>query len=607
MPTPQPSSEITPLTARLTWLLELLNGWWLTAFIGGLATTVLQHGIAEARLVWEFSVVTCLATVVLTSIVGLRWYLAESRLRFSFSNRRACIFAVTWLIGAIVLLIFGPVLPVWYTTGRWDAVVAWSQLFLLLSAAARLLVFVSRTTRRGNPALIFVVSFIGLILAGTVLLLLPGAHTAAGEELPLLERVRIALFTATSASCVTGLTVVPTGGVDAYWSRFGQVVIMLLFQIGGLGMMSISAIFALLIGRQLAFRESLAVSEVTEALTVRDVRHLLVAILIFTLLAEGVGAVFLSTLWPELPPAERAFYGAFHSISAFCNAGFTLTENSFVGYGTRWQVWLVTCLLIIAGGLGFGTISSCFDALTDAWKERHQNGLFRQRRLSERLPLSPRVNLTMTLSLFVAGTIGYWLLESTGVRGEQSFGERISEAWFQSVTFRTAGFNTVDHGSLEPASKLFACMLMFVGACPGSTGGGVKTAAAAIIVLSLISILRGRRHVECHGRMIPDDQVRAAFVMIAIGNTTLVVTTLLLLIFEPASMPFTDILFEATSAFATVGVSTGITADLSPPSQLVIIVTMFLGRVGPLTLMVALTGQDSDANYQYPSERVSLG
>ena len=184
--------------------------------------------------------VTCLATVVLTSIVGLRWYLAESRLRFSFSNRRACIFAVTWLIGAIVLLIFGPVLPVWYTTGRWDAVVAWSQLFLLLSAAARLLVFVSRTTRRGNPALIFVVSFIGLILAGTVLLLLPGAHTAAGEELPLLERVRIALFTATSASCVTGLTVVPTGGVDAYWSRFGQVVIMLLFQIGGLGMKSIS-------------------------------------------------------------------------------------------------------------------------------------------------------------------------------------------------------------------------------------------------------------------------------------------------------------------------------------------------------------------------------
>lgn len=607
MTVPQPPPEPTPLTARLTWVLKLLNGWWLTAFLGGLITTVLQHGIAEGRVVWEFGLVTCLSTMMLTSIVGLRWFLAEDRVRFWLANRRACIFATAWLVGAIILMIFGPVLPVWYSTGRGVAVVAWSELFLLLSAAARLLIFISRTTHRGNPALIFVVSFVGLILVGTTLLLLPGSYTAAAEELPLIERARIALFTATSASCVTGLVVVPTGGLDAYWTRFGQVVIMLLFQIGGLGMMSISAMFALLIGRQLAFRESAAVSEVTEAGTLRDVRHLLVAILAFTLLAEGIGAVFLSTLWPELPPAERAFFGAFHSISAFCNAGFTLTDNSFVGYGMRWQIWSVLCLLIIAGGLGFGTITSCCRAVSDAWKDRHQNGLFRQRRLAERLALSPRVNLTMTFSMLIVGVIGYWLLESTGARSDQSFVERISEAWFQSVTFRTAGFNTVDHGSLEPASKLFACMLMFVGACPGSTGGGVKTAAAAIIVLSLISILRGRKHVECHGRMIPDDQVRSAFVIIAMGNTTLVAATLLLLIFEPAGVPFINILFEATSAFATVGVSTGITADLSPPSQLVIIVTMFLGRVGPLTLMVAMTRHSSDANYQYPTERVSLG
>lgn len=595
------------LTERLERLLAVLNRTWLAAFIGGLATTVLQHGIAVGRVVWEFGLVAVGATLVLTATVGLRWYLAENRLRFLSDNRRACGFAIAWLAGTIVLLIFGPVLPVWYTSSRGVAVIAWSELFLLLSAAARLLIFVSRTTHRGNPALIFVVSFMGLILVGTVLLMLPGSQTGNGDAFSLLTRIRIALFTAASASCVTGLSLVPTGGPDAYWSRFGQVVIMLLFQIGGLGMMSISAIFALIIGRQLAFRESAAVSEVTEALTLRDVRHLLVAILTFTLLAEAVGAVLLSTLWSDLPFRERAFFGAFHAISAFCNAGFSLTDNSFVGFGTAWQVWFVLCFLIIAGGLGFGTVSSCYDAAVDAWKTRSRNGLFRQRRLIERLPLSPRINLTMSLSLLVVGTVGYWLLESTGVNGNQSFGERIAEAWFQSVTFRTAGFNTVDHGALEPATKLFSCMLMFVGACPGSTGGGVKTAAAAIIVLSLISILRGRGHVECNGRMIPDDQVRSAFVIIAMGNTTLVAATLLLLLFEPATVSFLDILFETTSAFATVGVSTGITADLSPPSQLVIIVTMFLGRVGPLTLLLSLTRNSQGANFHYPTERVSLG
>ena len=177
--------------------------------------------------------------------------------------------------------------------------------------------------------MIFVVSFVGLIFVGTLLLLLPGSVTEKANDVTMLERCRLAFFTATSASCVTGLVVVPTGGPDAWWSRFGQVVIMILFQIGGLGMMSLSATFALLMGNRLAFRESAAVTEVSEASTVRDVRQLLIAIISFTLIAEAIGAVLLSSLWSDLPLGDRAFYGTFHSISAFCNAGFSLTGQSF--------------------------------------------------------------------------------------------------------------------------------------------------------------------------------------------------------------------------------------------------------------------------------------
>lgn len=578
------------------------------AFVVGLICTVLQHGIASDGVLWEFGLFACVAMLVRTAIVGLQVYLCDDWRTFFGSNRRACIFAAAWLIGAALLLVFGPVLPVWYTSSRGAALVAWSEMFLLLIGLAQLLQFVSSTTSRSNPALIFVVSFLGLILVGTLLLLLPGSVTEQAADASVLTRCRVALFTATSASCVTGLVIVPTGGPDAWWSRFGQVVIMVLFQVGGLGMMSLSATFALLLGNRLAFRESAAVTEVSEASTIRDVRQLLIAILSFTLAAEAIGAVLLSTLWSHLPFADRAFYGTFHAISAFCNAGFSLTGRSFLGLGSCWQVWGVVCGLIVVGSLGFGTLRALGNAARISWQQsREPSSLFRRRRLREQLPISPRLILTTTAILLLGGAVAFWMFESIGVRADEPFGKRIADAWFQSVTFRTAGFNTVDHGSLEPSTKLFSIGLMFIGASPGSTGGGVKTVAVAIIVLALISILRGRRHVECYGRMIPDDQVRYAIVIISMGLGATMISTLLLTVFEADTFPFLDILYESTSAFATVGVSTGITSDLTPPSQLVIVVTMFLGRVGPLTLLMALAGKAQTAQYQFPQERVSLG
>lgn len=593
---------------RLVHLPETLAPWQLPLLLIGLGTTLLQHGIQHREVEWEFGAVTCLAMLIRAATIGLQGWLTAQPREFFQENPRPCIIAGAWSIGALILLIFGPVLPVWFSSNRGAALVAWSELFLLLAGAARLLSFVSRTMRSRHPALVFVISFSGMILVGTALLTLPGSLSEKGQQLDALDRLRVALFTSTSASCVTGLVVVPTGGPDANWSRFGQAVIMALFQIGGLGMMTLSTTFALLAGRRLAFQESVAVTEVTEAVTIREVRHLMISIVGFTLACEVTGAVFLSSLWSDLPLGERAFFGAFHSVSAFCNAGFSLTGKSFLGLGGRWQIWGVASTLIIVGGLGFGVMMTFVKAATAAFREsRSERGLFRHRRLTERLTLTQRLVVRTTLVLLFGGAFGYWLLESVGVNSTDPLMTRVSEAWFQSVTFRTAGFNTVDHGALQPATKLFAVGLMFIGASPGSTGGGIKTVAVAISVLSVLSILRGRRNVECHGRQIPDEQVRYAFVIVAMGLACAMLSTLLLTLFERGRFDFLDILYETTSAFATVGVSTGLTSKLNGASQLVIVATMFLGRVGPLTLLVALARTGASAWYQYPEERVALG
>ena len=604
-----PPSELQGRPPRFTVesLREKLTRWESPMLVFGLASTLIQHGATHREFVWELGLVAFLAMLVRSVRSGLDWWSSPSRTEYLREHPTRCLFSVGWAAAVVILAIFGDVLPVWHHGGRIEAVIAWSELFLILSGLSRFLLFVSDLTSRGNPALLFVASFIGLITVGTALLMLPGSQTELAHQDELLTRFRNAVFTSTSASCVTGLATVSTGGETAYWSRFGQVVILALFQIGGLGIMSLGATYTLMLGRSLAFRGTAAVTEVTDAVTMRDVRTLLLSILAVTLCCEAVGAILLMSLWPELPFFERLFFGVFHSISAFCNAGFSLTDDSFVHYATRWQVWGVLSLLIIVGGLGFGTLTSLYAVAKDAIGDRRdRESLFSNRRLMERLPLSPRIILTMSVLLLVGGAIGYWLLEAVGVHSSDPAGTRVAEAWFQSVTFRTAGFNTVDHGELQPATKLFAIGLMFIGAAPGSTGGGVKVAAIAVIFLALFSILKGRRHVECHGRTIPDRQVRLAFVIVAMGLVTTMTATLLLAVFESRETDFLNHLFEATSAYATVGVSTGITGSVSPASQIVLIVTMFLGRVGPLTVLIALTNQ-KDVSYQYPEERVTLG
>ncbi|MCA9115961.1 MAG: potassium-transporting ATPase subunit KdpA, partial [Planctomycetaceae bacterium] len=414
----------------------------------------------------------------------------------------------------------------------------------------------------------------------------------------------VALFTSTSAACVTGLVVVPTG---TYWSRTGQTIILCLFQIGGLGIMTWGALFAVAVRSQMSIGQSATLGEMLESEKLANVRQLLKTILLFTVGAEAVGAVLLSGLWADKPLGEQIFQSVFHSVSAFCNAGFALTIDSFMGWSTRWQVWLAVPLLIILGGLGFAVALNLGSWVRWRWQAFRAERRFELLHHRARISLTARMVLFSTLFLLVGGAVSIFLLETPARDGIDPLSVRIADAWFQSVTFRTAGFNTVDHGALQPSTRLLAILLMFIGASPGSTGGGVKTIAMAVAVLAVFSVLRGRERLEICGRSIPNEQVSRALTIIFLGMLVTMGTTMLLVVFENQPDQFLNQLYEAASACGTVGVSTGLTADLSTPSKLVLIVAMFLGRVGPLTLLLALAGRARTARYEFPSERVVLG
>ncbi|MBT4867531.1 MAG: hypothetical protein HON53_20705 [Planctomycetaceae bacterium] len=600
---------------------QRLRQWEIFCQAGGVAAAIVRHGLRptpdDKHIELGLIVILAMAAVTVSLAVRHRWSLARST--FVRQNLAAGLFSAFWLAGLLAIVIFGPILPEWQgiSTNRGFAIIACSELFIMLRGVAGVVALTRKAAAGGvNPALVLVVSFVILIAAGTALLMLPRARaeTAPVDE-SLMDRARIALFTSTSASCVTGLVVVDTGGDTPYWSRTGQTIILCLFQIGGLGIMTWGALFAVIAGRQMQLRESITLGDILESEGPGGVRRLLLTILCFTIGAELIGALLLSGLWSDLPFGDRVFYSMFHSTSAFCNAGFALTNDSFVGMSTRWQVWGALSGLIITGGLGFAVLYNI------ALFIRSQRSVIRTRPLFNfpkdhvRVSITSKLVVGTTVALLLFGMVGYYVLEALpGAEGtdysvdhEESSGQRIADAWFQSVTFRTAGFNTVDHGTQKPATKLFAIPLMIVGASPGSTGGGVKTISFALAVLALASVLRGRKRVEFMGRNIPDEQVRRALGILTLGMLIVMATTILLVLFERQPEMLVDHLYEAASAFATVGVSTGVTPRLSPPSQFVIIVTMFIGRVGPLTLLMGLGGRHADASYDYPDERVTLG
>jgi len=437
---------------------------------------------------------------------------------------------------------------------------------------------------RLRPPQVLALGYIVVIAAGTLLLSLPAA-SATGRPVAPVD----AFFTATSAAAVTGLITVDT---PTTYSLFGELVILALIQTGGLGFMTLSTLVALLIGKRITLRERLIIRESMNQLTLEGVVRLIKYVLLFTLVAEALGASLLSLRFSsQMPLVQAVYFGFFHAVSAFCNAGFALFSQSLVAYRGDLLVNLVVTTLLILGGLGFSVVADIYS-----------------KRSWQHLSLHSKIVICTTLLLIVAATVIILALEYTNSRtlAPLPLGEKVLAAYFQAVTPRTAGFNTLNTGDLQPATLLFVTILMFIGASPGSTGGGIKTTTTAAIAIAIWTIIRGNYDIDVFGRRLPRGTVLKALAIAALSLLMVVTVTGILLVTEEADLQ--TAFFEATSAFGTVGLSMGLTPELSVFGKILIAATMFAGRVGPLTLFFAIAQRLGRQGLKhYPEERIIVG
>jgi len=439
-------------------------------------------------------------------------------------------------------------------------------------------------------------SFLIVIIIGTILLSLPLA-TEGTDPISLTD----ALFTSTSATCVTGLIVVDTG---IKFSSFGELVILLLIQVGGLGIMTLSTFFIFVISGQLSFTSREILIDTLGKNTSADLNRLLKVIFLFTIIIELIGAVILTLRFMhDFPLLRAAYLGIFHSVSAFCNAGFSLFTDSLVIYQNDAVINLTIMALIILGGLGFIVILDIFN-----------NRSFLIGKIKPKFLLHSRIVFRTTAYLILIGAFMYCILEySNGLKGLPLHG-KIFTSFFQSVTTRTAGFNTVPIESLTSATLFIFILLMIIGASPGSCGGGIKTTTFAIILNSLLNRFQMREDVNISRRRIPKATVHRMISIVFFSLSIIIVFTLLLMITEIPHVPhnqneglFLDIIFEVASAFGTVGLSTGITPTLSDAGKICVTLLMFIGRLGPLTIALAVNEKRSIPKYKYVQEDVMVG
>lgn len=425
------------------------------------------------------------------------------------------------------------------------------------------------------PVFLLAASFLALVSIGTLLLLVPRAAADPENSLGFVE----ALFTATSAACVTGLAVFDVG---SRLSAGGEVVLLFLIQLGGLGIVAFVVTLSVLAGRDLSVPQLQTLKEMVNASALADVKTELRDIVALAAAAELVGAVLLFFAWPHAAEAgllRRAWSSLFHAVSAFCNAGFTLTRTGLAFADRAPIATVVVMALIVFGGLGFPVIRDLV------------------RRDGKPRALQTTLVLRTSLALVVAGGLGYWLLE----------GGSLLVAVFQSVTSRTAGFSAVPTGELQDATLILLVFLMAIGAGPISTGGGIKTATFAVLLSSVRAMLNGRDRVEIRRRTLPAQAVQAALSVFLLYVLASLIVTFLLSVFEPG-VALRDLAFESVSALSTVGLSTGITPTLGTPALLVLCAAMFLGRVGPLTLAMVIFGRRRKAtSYDFPVEDVIIG
>jgi trk system potassium uptake protein TrkH len=451
-----------------------------------------------------------------------------------------------------------------------------------------------------TPARTICVGFLAVIIVGTILLSLPIANVDGNWE-PI-----IALFTSTSAVCVTGLSVIDVG---KHYTLMGQIVLLGLFQVGGLGYMTATTFLLLLIGRRFSLRDKIALQQALDIPGIKGGVQLVRSIISTTLLIELTGVFLLiyafSKNRSDASLLSNIWQAIFHSVSAFNNAGFSLFSNSLMDYAGSPIVNLTITALIIVGGIGYQVIMEAYFWL--------RIKLSRSREPTH-LSLHFKVAVSTTIFLLILGTIAFFLTEFRNDNTLQSlpFSQQAMAAWFQSVTSRTAGFNTINTGTMTMTGLFTTIALMFIGACPGSTGGGIKTTTMRLLVSCTGSALRGREEILLFHRQVPGLLIFKA-IAVAVGSMfTLVISTVLLSLTEAKLIAengysFIHVFFEAVSAFATVGLSMGITPEVSDLGRLILVVTMYIGRVGVVVLMAALLAEPKPSLVKYPEETLLVG
>lgn len=438
---------------------------------------------------------------------------------------------------------------------------------------------------RFNPAQILSIGFLCLIFIGTLLLMLPFA-TNDRNHLSFID----ALFEATSAVCVTGLVVVDTATT---FTLFGQVVLMILIQVGGLGFMTFGIITALLLGKDISFKGRILIQESLNQLNNQGMVRLVKFIVGFTFLIEGIGAIILAIRWDnDFGFPKSLYYGLFHSISAFNNAGFDIMGNfrSMTDYIGDFTIIMTLSSLFIIGGIGYTVILDIIKK--KSWKK---------------LSLHTKLVLFMTLILNVIGTLLIFTLEynNPGTLGDLALKDKILGAYFHGVVPRTAGFNSLNMPELTLSSQFITMVLMFIGGGSGGTAGGIKVTTFVIIILAVWSLIRGKEEVNTMNRQIPKELIFRALSITVYAIALVIFVLFILSIFEDA--PLNVLMFEVISAFGTVGMSLGLTTELSTEGKVIISFLMFLGRVGPLTIAIALARRNKKLPYKYTEERIMIG
>ncbi|MDX1602228.1 MAG: potassium transporter TrkG [Salinimicrobium sediminis] len=453
-----------------------------------------------------------------------------------------------------------------------------------------------------NPAQLFIASFLGMILVGTLLLMLP---RATHEGISALN----ALFTATSAVCVTGLIVVDTG---TYFTNLGQTIILILIQMGGLGIMTFASYFSYFFRGKSSYEHQIMLKDMTNSEKIGEVFSVLKKIVLLTFAIELLGAIFIFfSLTPGTVKGfvNKVFFSVFHSISGFCNAGFSTLENSLYEpeFKFNYPLQLIIVALFILGGIGFPILFNIYKYFTYLLKNQYAR--MQHPAFTVYTPwvisLNTRIVLVTTSILLLVGTVFFYFFEYNNTLEEHSPFGKIVVSFFGAATPRTAGFNSVDMSALNFSTLMIIFILMWIGASPGSTGGGIKTSTFALTTLNFFSLARGKDRVEVFRREISDLSIRRAFAIMALSLMVIGTSIFLIASFDEEKT-LLSIAFECFSAYSTVGLSIGITPELSSASKMVIICTMFIGRVSMLTILIALLRRVKYLNYRYPQEEILM-